>query len=72
MASAATSISSSWVKLVFNETPQKAVVKQGYLFDEGDFYRIVGDTSETYVRKGNVISITKKRNNSRTKRGAKK
>ena len=50
-----------WVKLVFNETPTKAVVKQGFLFDEGDFYRIVGDNTETLVRKIKVISITKKK-----------
>ena len=49
-----------WVKLVYSETPTKANVKQGYLFDEGDFYRIVGDASETLVRKVKVISITKK------------
>jgi len=51
----------NWVKLVFNETPQKAIVKQGYLFDEGEFFRVVGDNSETLVRKVKVISITKKR-----------
>jgi len=50
-----------WVKLVYNETPSKANVKQGFLFDDGDFYRVVGDTSETYVRKLNVISITRKK-----------
>ena len=49
-----------WVKLVYSETPSKANVKQGYLFDEGDFYRIVGDSTETMVRKIKVISITKK------------
>jgi hypothetical protein len=49
-----------WVKLVYSETPTKANVKQGYLFDEGDFYKIVGDSSETLVRKLKVISITKK------------
>ena len=49
-----------WVKLVYRETPTKANVKQGYLYDEGDFYRIVGDTSETLVRKVAIISITKK------------
>jgi hypothetical protein len=51
-----------WVKLVYSETPTKANVKQGYLFDEGDFFRIVGDSSETLVRKIKVISITKKSN----------
>jgi hypothetical protein len=50
-----------WVKLVYNETPTKVNVKQGYLHDEGDFYKIIGDRSETYVRKGKVISISKKR-----------
>jgi hypothetical protein len=49
-----------WVKLVYSETPEKANVKQGFLYDEGDFYRIVGDTTETLVRKIKVISITKK------------
>lgn len=51
-----------WVKLVYSETPEKANVKQGYLYDEGDFFRIVGDSSETLVRKVKVISITKKIN----------
>ncbi|MBN2368116.1 hypothetical protein JXC34_03780 [Candidatus Woesearchaeota archaeon] len=49
-----------WVKLVYRETPTKANVKQGYLYDEGDFYKIIGDTSETLVRKVAVISISKK------------
>ena len=49
-----------WVKLVYSETPTKANVKQGFLFDEGDFFKVVGDTSETLVRKIKVISITKK------------
>jgi hypothetical protein len=53
--------SGDWVKLVYSETPSKANVKQGYLFDEGDFFRIVGDTTETLVRKIKVISITKKK-----------
>jgi hypothetical protein len=52
--------SAEWVKLVYSETPTKANVKQGFLFDEGDFYKIVGDSSETLVRKIKVISITKK------------
>ena len=52
----------NWVKLVFNETPEKAIVKQGYLFDEGEFFRVVGDNSETLIRKVKVISITKKNN----------
>ena len=50
-----------WVKLVYSETPTKANVKQGYLFDEGDFYRVIGDASETLVRKNKVISITKRK-----------
>ena len=50
-----------WVKLVYRETPTKANVKQGYLFEEGDFYKIVGDASETLVRKLAVISISKKK-----------
>ncbi len=50
-----------WVKLVYSETPTKVNVKQGYLFDEEDFYRVIGDTSETLVRKVKVISITKKK-----------
>jgi hypothetical protein len=49
-----------WVKLVYNETPSKANVKQGYLYDEGDFFRIVGDNHDTLVSKLKVISITKK------------
>ncbi|MEM2131577.1 MAG: hypothetical protein QXM96_03420 [Candidatus Woesearchaeota archaeon] len=49
-----------WVKLVYNETPDKVNVKQGFLYDEGDFFKIVGSSSETLVRKNNVISITKK------------
>jgi hypothetical protein len=49
-----------WVKLVYSETPTIANVKQGFLYDEGDFFRVVGDTSETLVRKNMVISITKK------------
>jgi hypothetical protein len=49
-----------WVKLVYSETPSKANVKQGYLYDEGDFYRVVGDNTETLIRKLKVISITKK------------
>lgn len=51
-----------WVKVVYNETPTKANVKQGFLYDEGDFYRVVGNSSETFVRKIKVISITKKFN----------
>ncbi|MBN2422004.1 hypothetical protein JXB41_02155 [Candidatus Woesearchaeota archaeon] len=62
MANGVDSVRQNWVKLVFSETPSKAVVKQGYLFDEGDFYKIVGDKTETFVRKIKVISITKKRN----------
>ena len=50
-----------WVKLVYSETPTKVNVKQGYLFDEDDFYRIVGDASETLVRKNKVISISKRK-----------
>lgn len=50
-----------WVKLVYSETPTKANVKQGFLYDEGDFYRVIGDTSDTLVRKIKVISITKRR-----------
>lgn len=50
-----------WVKLVYSETPTKVNVKQGYLFDEDDFYRVVGDASETLVRKNKVISITKRK-----------
>jgi hypothetical protein len=49
-----------WVKLVYNETPETANVKQGYLYDEGDFFRVVGDNAETLVNKVKVISITKK------------
>ena len=49
-----------WVKLVYNETPNKSNVKQGYLFEEGEFYRIVGSESESLVRKHNVVSISKK------------
>ena len=49
-----------WVKLVYNETPEMANVKQGYLYDEGDFFRVVGDNTETLVNKIKVISITKK------------
>ncbi len=52
--------SADWVKLVYNETPTKANVKQGYLYDEGDFFRVIGDNHDTLVRKLNVISITKK------------
>jgi len=51
-----------WVKLVYSETPSKANVKQGYLYDEGDFFRVVGDATETLIRKIKVISITKKSN----------
>lgn len=58
------STTTDWVKLVFNETPQRAIVKQGYLFDEGDFFRVVGDNSESLVRKVKVISITKRRQTS--------
>ena len=50
-----------WVKLVYSETPTQANVKQGYLFDEGDFFKIVGTQTETLVRKQTVISITKKK-----------
>ncbi len=50
-----------WVKLVYSETPTKVNVKQGYLFDEDDFYRVVGDASETLVRKSKVISISKRK-----------
>lgn len=50
-----------WVKLVFNETPTKVNVKQGYLFNEGDFYKIIGDYSVSLIRKSNIISITKKK-----------
>ncbi len=50
-----------WVKLVYSETPTKVNVKQGYLFEEDDFYRVVGDASETLVRKNKVISITKRK-----------
>ena len=39
-----------------------------FLFDEGDFYRVIGDNSETLVKKIKVISITKKRNFSSTKK----
>jgi hypothetical protein len=60
------SSSIDWVKLVFNETPAKAIVKQGYLYDEGDFYRVVGDNTETLVRKVKVISITKRKNEYKT------
>jgi hypothetical protein len=50
-----------WVKLVYNETPSKANIKQGYLYDEGEFYKVVGDNTETLVRKSNVIAITKRK-----------
>ncbi len=53
--------STDWVKLVFSETPDRAIVKQGYLFDEGDFYRVIGDRTETLVSKVKVISITKRK-----------
>ncbi|MFH2020361.1 MAG: hypothetical protein ABIJ34_03040 [archaeon] len=53
--------SADWVKLVYNETPEKVNVKQGYLYDDGDFFRVIGDTSETLIRKLKVISITKNR-----------
>ncbi len=56
-----------WVKLIFSETPTKANVKQGYLYDEGDFYRIIGDRSEALVRKSKVISITLKNGHSHKK-----
>ena len=49
-----------WVKLVYSETPTKANVKQGYLYEDDLFFRVVGDTSETLVRKDKVISITKR------------
>jgi hypothetical protein len=55
-----------WVKLVYSETPTKANVKQGYLYDEGDFFKIIGDSSETLVRKIKVISITKRKKQVRT------
>ncbi|MBD3203360.1 hypothetical protein GF327_03640 [Candidatus Woesearchaeota archaeon] len=55
-----TEFKKEWVKLVFNETPTKVVVKQGYLYDDGEFYKVIGDRSETLVRKDKVISITKK------------
>ena len=54
-------MNADWVKLIYQETPDRANIKQGYLFDEGDFYKIIGDDTETLVRKFNVISITKKR-----------
>ena len=57
-----------WVKLVYSETPQKANVKQGYLYDEGSFFRVVGDRSETLVNKIKVISITKKKVRTHVKR----
>jgi hypothetical protein len=50
-----------WVKLVYNETPQKANVKQGYLYDEGDFFKVIGDNTETLIRKSTIISITKRK-----------
>jgi len=50
----------TWVKVVYNETPTKVNIKKGRLFDEGIFYRVVGDRSDSLVRKGNIISITKK------------
>jgi hypothetical protein len=68
MATAIESIRQEWVKLVFNETPTKVVVKKGYLYDEGDFYKVIGDRSESLVRKDRVISITKKK----SKKGDKK
>lgn len=54
-------LNADWVKLIYNETPDKANIKQGYLFEEGDFYKIIGDDTETLVRKNHVISITKRR-----------
>ena len=50
-----------WVKLVYSETPYKANVKQGFLFDEGEFFKIIGDTDETLIRKKAIISITKRK-----------
>ena len=50
-------IDSNWVKIVYKENDTDVRVKQGFLTDEGNFYKIVGDFKTTFINKNFVIMI---------------
>ena len=47
-----------WKKIVYDEGNGSVVVRQGYYSEEGDFVRVVGDKTNSLIRKDKVISIT--------------
>ncbi len=56
-----TSTQAQWVKVVYEESNGKTSVKQGFLAEEENFIRIVGDQTEALIRRDKIISVTNKR-----------
>ena len=50
----------SFMKIVWQETPQFVRVIQGIYSEEGDFVRVKGDYKEVLIRKDKIISIERK------------
>lgn len=49
-----------WKKVVFEEADGQINIRQGYFSDEGEFIRLIGDHTESLIRKDKIISITGK------------
>jgi len=49
--------SPEWKKIIWEETPEKTQISQGYFFDEGDFVRVKGDFNEILIRKDKIVAI---------------
>lgn len=50
-----------WAKVLYEDANGKTGIKQGYLLEEGNFFRITGDNSETLIRKDKITTIIRKR-----------
>lgn len=46
-----------WKKVIWEETPEKTQISQGYYFDEGEFVKLKGDFNEILIRKDKIIAI---------------
>ena len=55
-----TSQQAIWKKVVYEESDGSSAVRQGYFFDEGEFVRVIGDRTESLIKKDKIISITSK------------
>ena len=56
-----TSQQTLWKKVVYEEPNGTVGVRQGFFFDDGEYVKIIGDRTESLIRKNRIISITSKR-----------